>query len=164
VKETIGKLSSSGLRIGIVVSRFNSGVTERLLEGAIDILRRTGAAESDIEVVRVPGSFEIPVAAKALAEKGSCQAIVCLGAIIKGQTDHYSFLASSVTNALSAISVEHRVPIGYGVITADTVEQALDRAGLKHGNKGVDAALSAVEMANDLKELKADNGRLTADN
>jgi len=154
VKETIGKLNSSGLRIGIVVSRFNSSVTERLLEGAIDILRRTGAAESDIEVVRVPGSFEIPLAAKSLAEKGSCQAIVCLGAIIKGQTDHYSFLASGVTNSLNAISVEHQVPVGYGIITADTVEQALDRAGLKHGNKGVDAALSAIEMANVLKELK----------
>jgi len=157
VKETIGKLSSSGLRIGIVVSRFNSSITERLLEGAIDVLRRTGAADSDIEVVRVPGSFEIPLAAKSLAEKGFCQAIVCLGAIIKGQTDHYSFLASGVTNSLNAISVEHRVPIGYGIITADTVEQALDRAGLKHGNKGVDAALSAIEMANVLKELKADS-------
>ncbi len=157
MKETIGKLNSSGLRIGIVVSRFNSSVTEQLLQGAIDILRRTGAAESDIEVVRVPGSFEIPLAAKSLAEKGSCQAIVCLGAIIKGQTDHYSFLASGVTNSLNAISVEYRVPIGYGIITADTVEQALDRAGLKHGNKGVDAALSAIEMANVLKELKADS-------
>jgi len=156
VKETIGKLSSTGLRIAIVVSRFNSSVTERLLEGAIDIVRRTGAADSDIEVVRVPGSFEIPLAAKSLAEKGACQAIVCLGAIIKGQTDHYSFLASGVTNTLSAISVEHHVPIGYGIITADTVEQALDRAGLKHGNKGVDAALSAVEMANILRELKND--------
>ncbi len=155
MKETIGKLSSSGLRIGIVVSRFNSSITERLLEGAIDVLRRTGAADSDIEVVRVPGSFEIPLAAKSLAEKGSCQAIVCLGAIIKGQTDHYSFLASGVTNSLNAISVENHVPIGYGIITADTVEQALDRAGLKHGNKGVDAALSAIEMANVLKELKA---------
>lgn len=155
MKETIGKLSSSGLRIGIVVSRFNSSVTERLLEGAIDILRRTGAADSDIEVVRVPGSFEIPLAAKSLAEKRSCQAIVCLGAIIKGQTDHYSFLASGVTNALSTISVEHDVPIGYGIVTADTVEQALDRAGLKHGNKGVDAALSAIEMVNVLKELKS---------
>ncbi|MFB3902636.1 MAG: 6,7-dimethyl-8-ribityllumazine synthase [Acidobacteriota bacterium] len=153
MKETIGKLSSSGLRIGIVVSRFNSSVTERLLEGAIDILRRTGAAESDIEVVRVPGSFEIPLAAKTLAEKGSCDAIVCLGAIIKGQTDHYSFLASGVTHSLNAISVEHRVPIGYGIITADTVEQALDRAGLKHGNKGVDAALSAIEMVDVVKEL-----------
>jgi 6,7-dimethyl-8-ribityllumazine synthase len=153
VKETTGKLSSSGLRIGIVVSRFNSSITERLLEGAIDVLRRTGAADSDIEVVRVPGSFEIPLAAKSLVEKGSCQAIICLGAIIKGQTDHYSFLATGVTNTLSAISMEHRVPIGYGIITADTVEQALDRAGLKHGNKGVDAALSVVEMANVLKEL-----------
>lgn len=155
MKETIGKLSSSGLRIGIVVSRFNSSVTERLLEGAIDILRRTGAADSDIEVVRVPGSFEIPLAAKTLAEKGSCQVIVCLGAIIKGQTDHYNFLASGVTNALSALSVEHNLPIGYGIVTADTVEQALDRAGLKHGNKGVDAALSAIEMVNVLKELKS---------
>jgi len=154
VKETVGKLNSSGLRIGVVVSRFNSSVTERLLEGVVDILHRTGIGDSDIEVVRVPGSFEIPLAARALAEKGTCDAVVCLSAIIKGQTDHYNFLASAVTNSLNLLSVQHQIPIGYGIITADTVEQAMDRAGLKHGNKGVDAALAAIEMANLLKEIE----------
>ncbi|RPI25609.1 MAG: 6,7-dimethyl-8-ribityllumazine synthase [Acidobacteria bacterium] len=154
MKETIGKLNSSGLRIGVVVSRFNSSVTERLLEGVVDILKRTGATESDLEVVRVPGSFEIPLAAKLLAEKGTFDAIVCLSAIIKGQTDHYTFLSSAVTNALASLSIEQGIPVGYGIVTADTVEQALDRAGLKHGNKGVDAALAAIEMANLRRELK----------
>jgi 6,7-dimethyl-8-ribityllumazine synthase len=155
VKDTVGKLSSSNLRVAVVVSRFNTAVTDRLLEGALDILRRTGAVAENLEVVRVPGSFEIPLAAQALARKGSYDAIVCLSAIIKGQTDHHSYLASQVTQALGAVALESRVAIGYGIITADTVEQALDRAGLKHGNKGIDAALAAIEMANLLKEISS---------
>ena len=153
MRETVGKLSSSGLRFVIVVSRFNSAVTGRLLEGAVDILMRTGCSEDSLEIVRVPGSFEIPLAAKAVAERGNCDAIICLGAIIKGETDHHDYLASRVTDALGVLSLEGGIPIGYGIVTADTVEQALDRAGLKQGNKGVDAAMAAIEMANLLKEL-----------
>jgi 6,7-dimethyl-8-ribityllumazine synthase len=153
VKDTVGKLSSSNLRLVVVVGRFNSAVTDRLLEGALDILRRTGAADENIEVVRVPGSFEIPLAVQALVRRGNYDAVICLGTIIKGQTDHHNYLASQVTQALGAIALESQVAIGYGLITADTVEQALDRAGLKHGNKGIEAAMAAIEMANLLKEL-----------
>jgi 6,7-dimethyl-8-ribityllumazine synthase len=153
VKDTVGKLSSSNLRLAVVVGRFNSAVTDRLLEGALDILRRTGAADENIEVVRVPGSFEIPLAVRALVRRGNYDAVICLGTIIKGQTDHHNYLASQVTQALGAIALESQVAIGYGLITADTVEQALDRAGLKHGNKGIEAAMAAIEMANLLKEL-----------
>jgi 6,7-dimethyl-8-ribityllumazine synthase len=153
VKDTVGKLSSSNLRLAVVVGRFNSAVTDRLLEGALDILRRTGAADENIEVVRVPGSFEIPLAVQALVRRGNYDAVICLGTIIKGQTDHHNYLASQVTQALGAIALESQVAIGYGLITADTVEQALDRAGLKHGNKGIEAAMAAIEMANLLKEL-----------
>jgi 6,7-dimethyl-8-ribityllumazine synthase len=153
VKETVGKLNSSGLRFAVVVSRFNSAVTERLLEGALDVLRRTGCAEDALEVVRTPGSFEIPAVVEALAERGSCDGIICLGAIIKGETNHHDYLAARVTHDLGAISVKRRIAVGYGIITADTVEQALDRAGLKQGNKGADAAMAVIEMADLLKQL-----------
>lgn len=155
MKEIIGSLNGEGLKIGLVVSRFNEAVTERLLEGALDLLRRTGVRDEDLTVVRVPGSFEIPFAAGRLAESGGCDAIVCLGALIRGETDHYDFLAAEVTRGIGQVALQHGLPVSYGVITAATVEQALNRAGLKHGNKGVEAALAAVEMANVRRGLKS---------
>ncbi len=142
-----GKLDARGKRFGIVVSRFNSFITERLLQGALDALHRTGARDRDIEIVRVPGSFEIPAGARALAESGRCDAVVCLGCIIRGETTHYEHLANEVTRGIGQSAQETGVPHAYGILTCDNLEQAIDRAGLKSGNKGFDAGLSAVEMA-----------------
>ena len=142
-----GQLDARGRRFGIVVSRFNSFITERLLQGALDALHRTGARDRDIEIVRVPGSFEIPAAARTLAESGGCDAVICLGCIIRGETTHYEHLASEVTRGIGQSAQQTGVPHAYGVLTCDTLEQAIDRAGLKSGNKGFDAGLSAVEMA-----------------
>ncbi len=153
MKEISGSFSAAGLRFGIVVSRFNEMVTERLLQGALETLRRAGAIDTDLTVVRVPGSFEIPFAAQRLAATGSCDAIICLGALIRGETDHYDYLASTVTRGIAEVSLKHNLPVAYGVLTAGTVEQAINRAGLKHGNKGVEAALSAVEMADVGRQL-----------
>lgn len=154
MKEVSGSLNAEGLRVGIVVSRFNDMVTERLLQGALEALRRAGARDEDLTVVKVPGSFEIPFAAQRLAASGRCDAIVCLGALIRGETDHYDYLASTVTRGIAEVSLKHDLPVTYGVITAGTVEQALNRAGLKHGNKGVEAAMGAVEMAGVQRRLK----------
>ncbi len=143
-----GKLDARGKRFGIVISRFNSFITERLLQGALDALHRTGARDRDIEMVRVPGSFEIPAAARALAASSRCHAVVCLGCIIRGETTHYEHLANEVTRGIGQSAQETGVPHAYGILTCDTLEQAIDRAGLKSGNKGFDAGLSAVEMAN----------------
>ena len=143
-----GELSARGRRFGIVVSRFNSFITERLLEGAHDGLRRAGAFEKDIEVVRVPGAFEIPAAARALAVKRKPDAVICLGCLLRGDTTHYEHLATEVTRGIGQSAQETGVPHAYGVLTCDTLEQAIERAGLKSGNKGLEAALSAVEMAN----------------
>lgn len=154
MKEYTGKLDASGLKIALVVSRFNDLITERLLQGALDTLRRSGAREDDLTVVRVPGSFEIPVAAQRLAETGKFDAIVCLGTLIRGETPHFDYLATQVTRGIGEVALKYSLPVSYGVITADTVEQAMNRAGIKHGNKGVEAALGAVEMANLLRELK----------
>lgn len=150
-----GKLNARGKRFAIVAGRFNAFVTDRLLAGALDALRRTGAKESDISTVRVPGSFEIPSAARALAESGKYDAILCLGCILRGQTSHYEHLANEVARGIGQSAQETGVPHAFGVLTCDTLEQAIDRAGLKSGNKGYEAALSAVEMAN----LRADVGR-----
>lgn len=143
-----GELSARGRRFGIVVSRFNSFITERLLEGAHDGLRRAGAHEKDIEIVRVPGAFEIPAAARAFAEKRKPDAIICLGCLLRGDTTHYEHLATEVTRGIGQSAQETGVPHAFGVLTCDTLEQAIERAGLKSGNKGLEAALSAVEMAN----------------
>jgi 6,7-dimethyl-8-ribityllumazine synthase len=142
-----GKLDASGKRFAIVVARFNAFITERLLAGALDALRRCGAATEQIEMVRVPGSFEIPAAARALAQTGRVDAVICLGCIIRGETTHYEHLANEVTRGIGQSAQDTKVPHAYGVLTCDTLEQAIDRAGLKSGNKGFDAALSAVEMA-----------------
>ena len=143
-----GELTARGRRFGIVVSRFNSFITERLLEGAHDGLRRAGAYEKDIEIVRVPGAFEIPAAARAYAEKRKPDAIVCLGCLLRGDTSHYEHLATEVTRGIGQSAQETGVPHAFGVLTCDTLEQAIERAGLKSGNKGLEAALTAVEMAN----------------
>jgi len=142
-----GKLNASGKRFGIVVSRFNAFITERLLAGALEALRRAGARTRDIHVVRVPGAFEVPSAARTLAQSGKVDGVVCLACIIRGQTSHYEHLANEVTRGIGQSAQETGVPHAYGVLTCDSLEQAIDRAGLKMGNKGWDAALSAVEMA-----------------
>jgi len=147
-KTHAGKLDASGLRFGIVVSRFNEFITDRLLRSAYDGLLRSGAREKDIHIVRVPGSFEIPSAARALAETKKYDAIICLGCLLRGDTAHYDVIVNEVTRGIGQSAQETGVPHAFGVLTCDTLEQAIDRAGLKMGNKGFEAALAAVEMAN----------------
>jgi 6,7-dimethyl-8-ribityllumazine synthase len=154
-----GKIRADGLRFGIVVSRFNNFITERLLEGALDALRRNGAGEDAIDIYRTPGSFEIPAVAKRVLASDQYDAIICLGAVIRGATPHFSYISAEVTKGIAQLSLESGVPITFGVITADTIEQAIERAGTKVGNKGWDAALSAIEMANLYRELGAKKGR-----
>lgn len=141
-----GELNSTGMRFGIVVGRWNSFITERLLEGALDALRRSGCRKEDIVIIRVPGSFEIPSQARTLAETGKFDGIITLGCLIRGETDHYEHIATEVTRGIGQSAQETGVPHTYGVLTCENLEQALDRAGLKSGNKGYEAALSAVEM------------------
>lgn len=147
MRELAGKLEASGLSFGIVLSRFNSRVTEILLAGAIDALVRHGAEENRISVLRVPGSFEIPQGLRLLAQAGGQDALIALGALIRGETPHFDHLAATVTRSLDTISAESGIPIANGVLTCDTLEQALDRAGGKGGNKGFEAAMGAIEMA-----------------
>jgi len=149
-----GKLSAKGFKIGLVVSRFNALLTDKLLDGALDALKRLGAEEADLAVYRVPGSFEMPFIAKKLASSGKADGIVCLGALIRGDTPHFDFLAAEVTKGLAQTALEDGVPIAFGIITVETVEQGLERAGTKSGNKGWDAAMSLVEVLNLLKEAK----------
>jgi 6,7-dimethyl-8-ribityllumazine synthase len=148
-----GHLSSSGMRFAIVASRFNDFVTSRLLGGALDALERTGSAEADVTVVRVPGSFEIPLAAKKLAQTRKYDAVICLGTLIRGETPHFDYICNEVAKGIGAVSLESGIPVAFGVLTAESVEQAIDRAGLKSGNKGFEAAMSAIEMANLLKQI-----------
>ncbi len=148
-----GQLNSSGMRFAIVASRFNDFVTSRLLSGALDALERTGTADADITVVRVPGSFEIPLAAKKLVQTKKYDAVICLGTLIRGETPHFDYISSEVTKGIGSVSLESGIPVAFGVLTVDSVEQAVDRAGMKSGNKGFEAALSAVEMVSLLKQL-----------
>ncbi len=148
-----GALRAEGLRFAIVASRWNDLIVSRLISGALDALCRLGASADQILTVRVPGSFELPLIAKKLASSRKYDAIICLGAVIRGETPHYEYIAAEVTKGIAAVSLETGVPISYGVITAESVEQAIDRAGVKAGNKGFEAAMSAVEMANLVKEL-----------
>ncbi|MFH1626385.1 MAG: 6,7-dimethyl-8-ribityllumazine synthase [Pseudomonadota bacterium] len=148
-----GKLDARGLKFGIIVSRFNDFIGERLLNGALDALRRAGADESDIDVVKVPGSFEIPLAAKKLANSQKYNSIICLGAIIRGATPHFEYISAEVIKGIASVSLECETPVSLGVITTDNIEQAIERAGSKSGNKGWDAAISAIEMASLLREL-----------
>ena len=149
-----GTLAAAGLKLAILVSRFNSFITDRLLAGALDALQRSGACESDIEIVRVPGSWEMPVVARALALSKQYEGIVCLSAVIRGDTPHFDYVAGETARGLAQIASETGVPVAFGVLTCNTVEQAIDRAGLKSGNKGFDAAMTAIEMANLLRQLK----------
>jgi len=153
-RELQGEVSARGLRFGIVVARFNELVTRPLLEGARDGLVRHGATRDDIDVAWVPGSFEIPLVAQRMAAGGGYAAIICLGAIIRGETDHYDHVAAGVTSGVARVALDTGVPTVFGVLTTDTVEQALNRAGLKSGNKGYEAAVTAVEMASLLRQLE----------
>lgn len=148
-----GNLSAKGLKVAIVLGRFNDFISGRLLEGALDTLVRSGAADSDIDVVKVPGSFEIPVAAKTLAEGGRYDAILCLGCVIRGATPHFDYVAGEAAKGIARVALDHGTPVSFGIITADNLEQAIERAGTKSGNKGRDAALTAIEMANLLKTI-----------
>jgi 6,7-dimethyl-8-ribityllumazine synthase len=143
-----GKLTADGLRFAVVVARFNAFITEKLLAGAVDGLRRAGAREQDIRIAHVPGSFEIPAAARALAQTGTYDAVICIGCLLRGDTLHYEVIANEVARGIGQSAQETGVPHAFGVLTCDTLEQAMDRAGLKAGNKGFEAAMSAVEMAN----------------
>ena len=148
-----GTLLGQGLRFGLVVSRFNGFLSTKLLEGAQDALLRHGVAEKDIEIAWTPGSFEIPLVAKRMAESHSYSAIICLGAVIRGATPHFDYIASELSKGIARVSLDTGVPVLFGVITAENLEQAIERAGTKMGNKGFDAAQSAIEMANLIKTL-----------
>ena len=148
-----GALRADGLRFAILASRWNDLIVSRLIGGAQDALVRLGAREDHLTLVRVPGSFEIPLAVKKLATSGRYDAIICVGAVIRGETPHFDYIAGEVTKGIAQVSLETGVPVAYGIITAETVEQAINRAGVKAGNKGFEAAMSAVEMAQLLKEL-----------
>ena len=148
-----GTLLGKGLKFGVVVSRFNDFITKRLLEGTEDALRRHGVNEEDIEVAWVPGSFEIPLVAKKLAETKRYDAVICLGAVIRGGTPHFVYVASQVTRDTSRVGLETGLPVIYGVITADTLEEAIERAGTKMGNRGFQAAVTAIEIANLVKNI-----------
>jgi 6,7-dimethyl-8-ribityllumazine synthase len=147
-----GNLTAGKLKFAIVVSRFNDFITSRLLDGAVDSLKRHGASDGDITVVKTPGAYEIPLVCEKLAA-GGYSAIICLGAVIKGETPHFDFVAQETAKGIAAVSMKHKVPVSFGVITAETLEQAIERAGVKHGNKGAEAAVSAIEMANLFKNL-----------
>lgn len=149
-----GHLNAAGLKLAIVVSRFNSLITERLLAGALDALARTGAEEASLEIIKVPGSWELPLVAAELARQKRHDAVVCLGTVIQGDTPHNEYIAAEAAKGLAQVSMETGVPIAFGVLTCDTLEQALERAGAKAGNKGFDAAMSAVEMGNLMRRLR----------
>lgn len=148
-----GKLIASNLKFGIVIGRFNEFIGGKLLTGAIDALKRHGADENDISIAWVPGAFEIPLVAKKMAKSTNYDAIICLGAVIRGSTPHFDYVSSEVSKGVANVSLETEVPVIFGVLTTDTIEQAIERAGTKAGNKGYDAAVTAIEMANMLKEL-----------
>jgi len=148
-----GDLSAKGFKFGIVASRFNDFITARLLEGAIDALTRHGASDTDIEIVRVPGAYEIPLVAQKMAQSKKYSAVICLGAVIRGATPHFEYVSAEVSKGVAAVSMDTGLPVIFGVLTTDTIEQAVERAGTKSGNKGWDAAISAIEMANLMKHL-----------
>lgn len=150
-----GDLNAGGAKFGLVVSRFNSLITERLLEGAMDCLRRNGAAEDNIEIVRVPGTWEMPVTLQWMAEKGSYDALISLGCVIRGGTPHFDYVAAEVTKGAATVSMQTGTPITLGVLTTDSIEQAIERAGTKHGNKGWEAASAAIEMVNLRNSLRS---------
>lgn len=152
-KVTEGKLDAKGIKVGIIVSRFNSFICERLLEGAVDTLVRHGASDKDLHLVRVPGAFEIPLVAKKMAVTTKYDALICLGAVIRGATPHFDYVSAEVSKGIASASMETGVPIAFGILTTDTIEQAVERAGTKAGNKGAEAAVTAIEMINLCKAL-----------
>lgn len=158
---TRGELDAKGFHFGIVVSQFNSFITDRLLAGALDALERAGAKEKQIEIIRVPGSFEIPLAAKKLAAKGRCDAVLCIGCILRGETSHFEYISSETARGVQLAQLDTGVPMTFCVLTCDTLEQAIDRAGLKGGNKGFQAGLAAVEMAHLARKLSKNLGALS---
>ena len=153
IKTYEGNLIIESAQFGIVVSRFNSFIVESLLAGAIDTLKRHGANDSNIQVIRVPGAFEMPLAASRMAARKQFDAIIALGAVIRGGTPHFEYVAGECTKGLSAVSAKHDIPVAFGVLTVDTIEQAIERSGTKAGNKGAEAAMSAIEMVNLLRNL-----------
>jgi 6,7-dimethyl-8-ribityllumazine synthase len=150
-----GKLDATGLKVGLAVSRFNSFISERLLEGAIDALRRHGADENDLDVVRVPGAFELPMVTKKMVESGKYDAVICLGAVIRGATPHFDYVSAEVTKGIASVSLDAGVPVAFGVLTTDNIEQAVERAGSKSGNKGFEAAVTIIEMVNLFRSMEA---------
>jgi len=147
--ETIeGQLSAKGKKFGLIASRFNDFITERLLGGALDALKRNGADEANITIVKVPGAFEIPLVAQKMAEKKTYDAIICVGAVIRGATSHYDYVCAEVSKGIASVSLNAGIPILFGILTTDTIEQAIERAGSKAGNKGFESAMAAIEMAN----------------
>jgi len=154
IKTIEGSLQVQNARFCLVVARWNSFVVEHLLEGAVDVLKRHGAQESDLTVVRVPGAFEMPVLLEKVAAQGKYDAIIALGAVIRGGTPHFEYVAGEAVKGMAQVSLKHGVPISFGVLTVDTIEQAIERAGTKAGNKGAEAAVSAIEMVNVLRQLE----------
>jgi 6,7-dimethyl-8-ribityllumazine synthase len=155
--ESRGALKADGLRIGIVVSQFNSFITDRLLAGALDALRRAGATEKQFGIVRVPGSFEIPIAAKKLAATGKFDSLICIGCVLRGETSHYDYVASETARGIQLAQLDTGVPMAFCVLTCDTLEQAIERAGLKSGNKGFEAGLAAIEMGHLSRKLSTNS-------
>jgi 6,7-dimethyl-8-ribityllumazine synthase len=153
IQEIEGQLTVRGARIALLVSRFNSFIVESLVSGAVDTLKRHGAEERELQIIRVPGAYEMPIAAKRLAASQRYDAIIALGAVIRGGTPHFEYVAGECTKGLSQVSLQHDLPIAFGVLTVDSIEQAIERAGTKAGNKGAEAALSAIEMINLLREI-----------
>ncbi len=149
-----GKLIAEGLKFAIVIGRFNEFISSKLLSGAIDGLNRHGAKEEDIEIIWVPGAFEIPLVAKKLAKSNKYDAIICIGAVIRGSTPHFEYVSNEVAKGIANVSLSTEIPIIFGVLTTDNIEQAIERAGTKNGNKGYDAAITAIEMANLLKNIE----------
>ncbi len=148
-----GKLSAKGVKFGLVVSRFNDFINKRLMDGALDALNRHGAEDKNISIIMVPGSFEIPLMAKKLADSDNYDAVICLGAVIRGATPHFEYISAEVTKGIAQVALDTGVPISFGILTTDNIEQAIERAGTKSGNKGWDAAISAIEMVNVLKSV-----------
>ena len=153
MKKYEGDLQAKGLKFAIIISRFNEFITGKLLDGAVDALVRHGASEQNIDIIKVPGSFELPLAAKIIAGKKSCDAVICIGTVIRGATPHFDYVAAEAAKGIATASMDTGVPIAFGVLTTDTIEQAIERAGTKSGNKGWDAALVAIEMAQLFKKI-----------
>ena len=149
-----GKIVAKGMKFGIVASRFNDFISGRLIEGAVDALMRAGADEKDIAIYKVPGAFELPLTAKKLAKSARFDAIICLGAVIRGATPHFEYISAEVSKGIASVGLEVEIPVVFGVLTTDTIEQAIERAGAKSGNKGADAAVSAIEMVDLFKRIQ----------